>query len=93
MRLSDHEAAAIKRSIIQFDPEAELYLFGSRVDDNKKGGDIDLLVISGKITRADRRKIKLKIYDEIGEQRIDMIVTPKISTPFHRIALSEGVKL
>ncbi|MCU0288927.1 MAG: nucleotidyltransferase domain-containing protein [Acidobacteria bacterium] len=93
MRLTEYEVTAIKESVYLFDPDAKIYLFGSRVDDMKKGGDIDLIVISKRITGAERRKIKLNIYNKIGEQKIDMIITPGITTTFHRIAISTGVQL
>ncbi len=38
MRLSYTEIAAIKDTVIRFDYQAEVYLYGSQVDDNKKGG-------------------------------------------------------
>jgi predicted nucleotidyltransferase len=93
MRLTGDEAAAIKESVYAFDPDAKIYLFGSRTDDTKKGGDIDLFVISAKIKSAEKRKIKLKIYDRIGEQKIDLVVAPAIATAFHRIAAATGVEL
>ncbi len=42
MRLTSKQRQAIKQTIHNFDPQALIYLFGSLVDDNKKGGDIDL---------------------------------------------------
>lgn len=93
MRLTEVEVSAIKDSVNKFDPDAKIYLFGSRAEDMKKGGDIDLFVISKKITRAERRKIKLSIYDKIGEQKIDMVIAPEITTTFHRIAISTGIQL
>ena len=47
MRLKDFEIRAIKEAVRSMDSKAKVYLFGSRVDDTKKGGDIDLLIISG----------------------------------------------
>jgi uncharacterized protein len=91
MRLKDFEVVAIKDTVYEFDPEAKIYLFGSRADDMKRGGDIDLFILSKKITDRERRKIKIKLYDKIGEQKIDMIVAPEIKKGIHRIALSTGV--
>lgn len=93
MRLKQFEVDAIKDSVRHYDPQAEIILFGSRADDAKKGGDIDLLVLSKTITGSERRRIKIKLYDKIGEQKIDLVVTPEITTAFHRIAQSEGIKL
>lgn len=42
MRITGPQHLAIKEVITRFDPEAKIYLFGSRVNDNDRGGDIDL---------------------------------------------------
>ena len=45
MRLSQHQLAAIRTTATEvFGEQADVWLFGSRVDDRKKGGDIDLLI-------------------------------------------------
>ena len=75
------------------DPKAAIYLFGSRVDDSKKGGDIDLLVLSGLLGFSDKRRIKVRLYELMGEQKIDLIITDDTSKPFVQIALEEGVLL
>jgi predicted nucleotidyltransferase len=93
MRLNQDEISAIKKSIYQFDPQAEVYLFGSRVDDKKRGGDIDLFVKSFYLTQQDAYTIKELIWDEIGEQKIDIIVGWDQNTPFLRVALKESVRL
>lgn len=93
MRLKDYEMAAITSTIRSFDNEACVYLFGSRVDDHKRGGDIDLLIMSRILTPDDRRAIKTRLYELIGEQKIDIIGASDDSDPFVKIALTTGVKL
>lgn len=94
MRLSSQDRHLIKQTIYQFDPQAQIYLFGSRVDDNKKGGDIDLLVLSTHLGFTAQRQIKLKLYELIGEQKIDLIIAPETSTdPFVQLVLAEAVLL
>ena len=45
MRLSDHQARVILRCVHQhFGADAQVMLFGSRLDDSSRGGDVDLLV-------------------------------------------------
>ncbi len=44
MRVLKPKINIIKNNILIFEKSAQVYLFGSRVDDNKKGGDI--LIIS-----------------------------------------------
>lgn len=93
MRLTEYEVNAIKDTIYILDSNANIYLFGSRVDDNKKGGDIDLLIISDMLIQKNARDIKGDLYDKIGEQKIDIVIVKDTTHPFTRIALKESVKL
>lgn len=43
MRLSPYEHQTITNILRSVDPQGEVLLFGSRADDQRKGGDIDLL--------------------------------------------------
>jgi predicted nucleotidyltransferase len=43
MRITEHEKNVIVDAVKSADPNAKVWLFGSRVDDSKKGGDIDIL--------------------------------------------------
>lgn len=80
MRLKSHEVQAI---ISVFQPilsrsNGRLFLFGSRVDDAKKGGDIDLLLVvpqaSIDLIKSDKIKLINSLQMLIGEQRIDVTV-------------------
>jgi len=93
MRLSDAERGAIRRTIADFDPEAMVYLFGSRTDDTKHGGDIDLLIMSNHLKQGDRGKIRWNLWEQIGEQKIDIIIARDDTDPFVKIALQNGVPL
>ena len=74
MRLTEKEISAIKNNILRFDATAKIYLFGSRVNKNEKGGDIDILVISDKIGFNEKIKIRTGIFKEIEEQKLDLVV-------------------
>jgi len=93
MRLKDWEIAAIKSTVKSLDQDAAVYLYGSRVDDRKRGGDIDLLIMSGRLTGEDKRSIRMSLYDLLGEQKIDIVVASDDSDPFVKLALVTGVEL
>ncbi len=92
MRLSANEISAIKETVAGLDAAAKVILFGSRADDAKRGGDIDLLILSEKLGFKEKRKIRLELFKRIGEQKIDIIIARDTSDPFVRIAL-KGVAL
>jgi uncharacterized protein len=93
MRISKQYIESIKSVIRRFDSMADIYLFGSRTDDTKKGGDIDILVISEKITFLDKIKINVNLYSLIGEQRIDLLVKNNFNNPFLNFIKDECIKL
>ena len=100
MRLTAMEQDVISNSFRQcFGAEDHLWLFGSRINDQKKGGDIDLYVE----THLDSdQAIKSKfsflssVKDKIGDQKIDVvlnILTIGSPQPICKIARVEGVQL
>lgn len=93
MRLTNLEIQAIEKAIYSLDHDAAIYLFGSRVDDRQKGGDIDLVVLSKNLRYSDKIKIKKKIFEDIDEQKIDLIIARDDADPFVRLALEQGVRL
>jgi len=93
MRLHESERQAIIQSIRSADPDAAVYLFGSRVDDSAKGGDIDLLVLSKKINLMTKLTILAQLHQQLGEQKIDLAIYPDLSRPFARLAVEEGEAL
>ena len=95
MRITEHERTSIIEAVKNADPSAKVWLFGSRADDSKKGGDIDIAVFSGLIHNDVMQIIKIKryIYNKIGEQKIDIITTKDGSEAIFRLAMAEGVEL
>lgn len=80
MRLTEKETKSISSLAKDFfGTNAQVKLFGSRVDDQKRGGDIDLLVIVPSADLKKAKSLKYKFIYElqgfIGEQRIDLIIT------------------
>ena len=91
MRLQPEEQAAIISTITSFDKESEIYLFGSRLDDTKRGGDIDVLVKSDVICHAMLAHIEDELFRKIDEQKIDFVLTRKNElTSFSRMVLARG---
>ena len=93
MRLTSNELETIRTSINGVDPEAEIYLFGSRLDDRARGGNIDLLVLSQRIDLMAKLDILARLHQTFGEQRIDLMIEPDLARPFARIAVDSGVRL
>ncbi|MEX0780285.1 MAG: nucleotidyltransferase domain-containing protein [Balneolales bacterium] len=52
--LAGEEHKIIKEAILQRDPLAKIYLYGFRTNYYARGGDIDILVISDKVSFAKR---------------------------------------
>ncbi|MBU0653222.1 MAG: nucleotidyltransferase domain-containing protein [Proteobacteria bacterium] len=93
MRLKELEIRTIEEAVHALDPEAAVYLFGSRTDDNRKGGDIDLLILSGKLTYSDKLKIKRQFFEKMDEQKIDVVIAKDAADPFVRLTLKQGIRL
>ena len=76
-------------------PNSEIYLFGSRADDNRKGGDIDVLVLDEHtLTLRQKLEITAAFHKECGDQKLDIVsFTHKDTHPFKKIALTSAVPL
>jgi len=95
MRITEHEKNAIIDAVKNADPDAQVWLFGSRTDDSKKGGDIDIAIFSEKINKDVMQEIRVRrfICDRIGEQKIDIVTTNSGKEAIFRLAVSEGIQL
>jgi len=80
MRLTEKQRVSIIEVFIEaFNPlKAELWLFGSRVDNTKLGGDIDLLIKCYELDYQELLDLKDKyeffLQKKIGQRRIDIVL-------------------
>ena len=93
MRITEFEKDTIVNAVKNSDPDARVWLFGSRVDDSKRGGDIDIGILSSKVGVMDEIYIRQNICDKIGEQRIDIVVSKDGQNAFFKYAVMEGILL
>jgi len=99
MRLHPDNAEIIRVLVRKhFGDNASVYLFGSRVDDSKRGGDIDLYVNVPEVLENKARailKFNADLQIALGEQRIDVIVRDEATKPLaiHEEAARTGVRL
>jgi uncharacterized protein len=96
MRLTAQEQASIHNEIVKKDPQAQIYLYGSRTQDHLMGGDIDLLVISETLSFSDKVDILIAIKDQIGDQKIDLSIKSEKdvkSDPFWQKILANATLL
>ncbi len=88
MRLKREERETILRTIRRRDPAASVFLFGSRVRDDARGGDIDLIALSRLPLEQERHRILDDLCQELGEQKMDLVITsPALENSFVRMLI------
>lgn len=90
MRLDEKEKAALKKALTGV--EGEVYIFGSRVDDSLKGGDIDILIFSKLAPYKLSQDVSIKFFMEC-EEKIDVIVMDKANLTEEQRAFLNTIKL
>ncbi len=94
VRLKDWEINVIKKVIKSFDQDARVFIYGSRADLNKKGGDIDILVISKNISLETQLKIKAKLIKYLGDRKIDLVIAKnEKETNFVELIYNQSVEI
>lgn len=91
MRLDATERKALKYALEGF--SGEVYLFGSRVDMKKRGGDIDVLLVP--VARVSSLKTALKIQARFFsqcEQKLDVVVYSE-HDPFGREVMRSAKRI
>jgi predicted nucleotidyltransferase len=97
MRLSESERLAIREVVTRrLGPSAKAMLFGSRVDDMRRGGDIDLLIeVPHEVEEplAESVHLEVDLMRALGERKIDVLLSyPGVADqPFHAMARKAAV--
>lgn len=99
MRLDDKTREIIKTEVAgQLGEKAVVRLFGSRVDDTQRGGDIDLLIEPGRpLAHRIQAECRLsaRLYIKLGGRKVDVLIKDpfKPPLPIHEQALRDGIIL
>lgn len=85
MRLSKRIQNVIKKAVFENFGDVKVYLFGSRTDDTKKGGDIDI-AIDTQIDKEEFRKKKIQFFVSLlrvdFDLKIDLVQMKQSHTLF-----------
>lgn len=101
IRLPENDLVAMRQVFgCMLPANARVLLFGSRARAGARGGDIDLLIHVPGIEAADARRLQdrltLALWEAIGEQKLDVVVTPALdesASAFVRVVVDEGVAI
>lgn len=99
MRLTQEQAQITKSTVARvLGAESRVWLFGSRVDDDLRGGDIDLLVET-EAKFPNRAKVLCDLYGALifalGDRKLDILLKDgrTADAPIFNIAKRTGVPL
>jgi len=96
MRLTKDAADSIRHIVNQTCEDTKVWLFGSRVDDCRKGGDIDLYIETGtEIKMMEQLRLMSKLQRVLGFRKIDLIIRTPSSPerPIFQTAKETGMRL
>jgi len=99
MRLDDKTRIIIKNEVAsQFGEASVVRLFGSRVDDTQRGGDIDLFIEPTQILEnriQEECRLSASLYIKLGGRKVDVLIKDafKPLLPIHEQALRTGIIL
>ena len=99
MRLTVEQANTIRRiASEEAGVDVDVRLFGSRLDDTARGGDVDLLVQTSRLIDNPAlfsARLSARLMRALGGRRVDVLLSaPNLETlPIHAFAAAEGVRL
>ncbi|OIP14480.1 MAG: DNA polymerase III subunit beta [Comamonadaceae bacterium CG2_30_59_20] len=99
MRITPEQILAIRNGVSQLaGGAARVWLFGSRVRDDARGGDVDLMLELDE-TVAEPAQLSARLAAQVSRamygRKVDVLIkAPNLKfLPIHAIALAEGIRL
>ena len=96
VRLTPAQILTITQTVSRLtDGTADIFLFGSRLDDLARGGDVDLLIETDTpLSLLERARIKMEL-ERLIALPVDIVAHGRESapTPFQRIVRSNAIRL
>jgi predicted nucleotidyltransferase len=91
MRLDQTQKVALKIALQNLNDDDKVFLFGSRVDDSKKGGDIDILIFSQQPSFELSRKVVRDFFKHC-EEKIDILVINPFQMTQEQVVFVESIE-
>ena len=92
MRLTNKEIDKIKSTLEDIFEEPTIYLFGSRLQSNKKGGDIDLFIVSKDDNLLEKKIKAIAKLERVLYKPVDIVLHKDFSREIEQEAL-KGIVL
>ena len=99
MRITPEQIVAIRKGVSQLAGDAaRVWLFGSRVRDDARGGDVDLLLELDEAVAEPAQlsaQLAARVARSMYGRKVDVLIKAPnlLSLPIHAIALAEGIRL
>lgn len=95
MRITGEQARLIREEVRgNLGADARIWLFGSRVDDTRRGGDLDLFIeLGGKVPLRQRLRCKYRLEEQL-DLHVDLVIQePGQQKPIFTLAKKQGIPL
>jgi predicted nucleotidyltransferase len=99
MRITPEQIRVIRQGVAELaGEEASVWLFGSRLRDDARGGDVDVMVELNEAVAEPAQlaaRLAVRVSRAMDGRKVDVLVKAPnlLFLPIHSVALAEGVRL